>query len=62
MRLDKAKDIRLGGRPVERIMLGGARVWPVGNLEVKPDVIWLLRAKDWTEYVSVLANVKWTAG
>lgn len=62
MRLDKAKDVRIGDRPVDRIMLGGERVWPEDRLEIEPDVIWLLRAKDWTEYVNVLANVKWSVG
>ena len=62
MRLDKAKDVRIGDRPVTRVMLGGERVWPEDRLEIEPDVIWLLRAKDWTEYVNVLANVKWSVG
>jgi len=60
MRLDEAADIRLGKRAVSRVMLGEAQVWPVSErarLDVSPEVIWLLRAADWTDYVDVLSNV-----
>lgn len=65
MRIDGAADIRLGERPVSRVMLGDAQVWPVvdrARLDVSPRVIWLLRAADWTDYVDVLSNVEWRAG
>lgn len=66
MRIDEAADIRLGTRPVARLALGGETVWPVRGgdafLEIRPDVIWLLRAADWTDYVGVLSNVEWRVG
>ncbi|HBH09065.1 MAG TPA: hypothetical protein DDX40_06670 [Rikenellaceae bacterium] len=65
MRIDGAADIRLGERPVSRVMLGDAQVWPVVDrvrLDVSPRVIWLLRAADWTDYVDVLSNVEWRVG
>lgn len=63
MRIDEAADIRLGDRPVSRVMLGEEQVWPVKErLDVSPGVIWLLRAADWTDYVSVLSNVEWRVG
>lgn len=65
MRLDEAADIRLGKRAVSRVMLGEAQVWPVSErvrLDVSPEVIWLLRAADWTDYVDVLSNVDWRVG
>ena len=65
MRIDGAADIRLGERPVSRVMLGDAQVWPVAErarLDVSPRVIWLLRAADWTDYVDVLSNVEWRVG
>lgn len=66
MRLDRAADIRLGGRRVARVVLGGRTVWPAGGaearLEVSPDTIWLLRAMDWTELVNVISNVEWRVG
>lgn len=46
-------------------MLGEAQVWPVSErarLDVSPEVIWLLRAADWTDYVDVLSNVDWRVG
>ena len=54
MRIDEAADIRLGERAVSRVMLGEAQVWP--------GVIWLLRAADWTDFVNVLSNVEWRVG
>lgn len=65
MRIDGAKDIWLGDRPVSRVMLGDIQVWPVSErarLDVSPRVIWLLRAADWTDFVAVLSNVEWRAG
>ncbi len=65
MRIDAAKDIRLGERPVSRVMLGDVQVWPVSErarLDVSPGVIWLLRAADWTDFVDVLSNVEWRVG
>lgn len=63
MRVDKAVDVRLGARPVARLALGAETVWPVRSgeayLEISPNVIWLLRANGWTDYVQVLSNVEW---
>ena len=64
MRLDGAADIAVGETRAARVMLGGIQVWPseTPRLEVSPDTIWLLRSKDWTEYVEIISNVKWSAG
>lgn len=67
MRLDRAADIRLGGRRVTRVALGERTVWPQGSdpdarLEVSPDTIWLLRAADWTDFVDIISNVRWRVG
>lgn len=64
MRIDGAASVAVGNARAARVMLGGIRVWPdaEARLEVSPDIIWLLRSKDWTEYVEILSNVTWTVG
>ena len=54
--------IKIGSAKVSKIMLGDRKVWPKAHLSISPDIIWLLRANDWTDYVEILSNVEWHVG
>lgn len=62
MIVNNAENVKLGKRPVKKIMLGSVQVWPMGDrfLEVSPKTIWLTEANNFTEIVNIVSNTQWS--
>lgn len=63
MRLDAASDIRLGGRPVRRVYVGGRLVWQKEQayVRVSAGTVWLTEANGYAQAVDVYSNTQWNA-
>lgn len=56
----KAKDMRFGGKDVQRLLLGDKVLWERGAyLDIFPESVWLLTGNDYRADVEVFSNVQW---